>query len=287
LGAGPRDAGPVDQSTAGGFAAATAVTHRDDRQWAAVVQPGWDIAGNANGGYLLAIAGRALTQATGRPHPLTTTAHFHRPGLPGPVTVDVAPVNASRRFTTATAVLRRDDGPILTVLSTLGDVGQTAGPELVTATPPPLPDPEACVPVVAGELFPPPFVDRVEVRLHPGDAAFRDGTPAGVARMRGWFRLRDAEPVDAVALLCAADAFPPTVFNVDLPIGWTPTLELTVHVRALPAPGWLACGFVSRNVAGGFLEADGEIWDARGRLVTQSRQLALVNRPAPESGGTR
>jgi hypothetical protein len=277
----------VEDAAAGGFAAATAVTPRADGRWAAVVQPGWDIAGNANGGYLLAIAGRALTRATGRPHPLTTTAHYHRPGLAGPVTVDVTPVNASRRFTTASAILGREGAPILTVLSTLGDLGQTAGPELVTAGPPALPPPSACVPVVAGELFPPPFVDRVEVRLHPDDAPFRDGSPAGVARMRGWFRLRDGEPVDAVALLCAADAFPPTVFNVDLPIGWTPTLELTVHVRAVPAPGWLACGFVSRNVAGGFLEADGEIWDPAGRLVAQSRQLALVNRPEPGSGGSR
>jgi acyl-CoA thioesterase len=271
----------------GRFGDATAVVPGTGGGWLGEVQPGWDIAGNANGGYLLAIAGRALTLATGRPHPLTTTAHYHRPGLPGPVTVDVATVNSSRRFTTATATLRRDGRSILTVLSTLGDLGQTAGPELVTATAPPMPDPGQCVAVVAGELFPPPFVDRIEVRLHPDDAAFRDGSPAGVARMRGWFRLRDGEPVDAVALLCAADAFPPTVFNVDLPIGWTPTLELTVHVRALPAPGWLRCGFLSRNVAGGFLEADGEIWDSAGRLVVQSRQLALVNRPDPGFGGTR
>ena len=36
----------------------------------AEVKPGWDIDGNANGGYLLAIAGRAMAEAAGRP-PLT------------------------------------------------------------------------------------------------------------------------------------------------------------------------------------------------------------------------
>lgn len=121
-------------------------------------------------------------------------------------------------------------------------------------------------------------MSQVEVRLHPDDARFVDGEPAGEARMRGWFRLRDGEDGGPLALLCAVDAFPPTVFNAHVPIGWTPTMELTVHVRARPAPGWLACSFRTRFVAGGLLEVDGEIWDGSGRLVAQSRQLALVPR---------
>jgi hypothetical protein len=96
--------------------------------------------------------------------------------------------------------------------------------------------------------------------------------------MRGWFRLPGAEPVDTLALLCAVDAFPPTVFNARLPIAWTPTVELTAHIRARPAPGWLRCRFATRFVSAGFLEEDGEVWDSAGRLVGQSRQLALVPR---------
>jgi acyl-CoA thioesterase len=264
------------------FTRATAVVAAGDGRWDAVVEQGWDIAGNANGGYLLAILGRALSAATGRPHPLTTTAHYLRPGVPGPVTVEVETVRSSRRFTTARATLRRDGEAIVTVLSTLGDLGDTAGPDRVTASPPPMPDPDRCVPVVPGEHFPPPFMGQVELRLHPEDAGFRDGRPSGVARIRGWFRLPGDEPIDAHVLLCAVDAFPPTVFNADLPVAWTPTLELTAHVRALPAPGWLRCSFGSRFVTGGFLEADGEIWDADDRLVAQSRQLALV--PLPPTG---
>ena len=40
--------------------------------------------------------------------------------------------------------------------------------------------------------------------------------------------------------------------------------------------GWLACAFSTRNIAGGYLETDGEIWDEAGSLVAQSRQLQLV-----------
>jgi hypothetical protein len=119
---------------------------------------------------------------------------------------------------------------------------------------------------------------RIDLRLHPDDAGFSHGAPSGRPLVRGWFRLRAEEAIDTVALVLATDAFPPTAFNARLPVAWTPTVELTAHVRARPAPGWLRCAFTTRFVTGGFLEEDGEIWDDSGRLVAQSRQLALVPR---------
>jgi hypothetical protein len=120
---------------------------------------------------------------------------------------------------------------------------------------------------------------KVELRIHPDDAGYReDVARSGRPLMRGWFRLRSREPLDTIALLCAADAFPPTIFNADLPVAWTPTVELTAHVRSRPAPGWLRCQFATHFITGGFLEEEGELWDATGRLVAQSRQLALVPR---------
>lgn len=244
------------------------------------VHPGWDIAGNANGGYLLAMAARALRATTGRPDPVTVTAHYLSPGRPGPVTITTEAVKAGRRFTTARATMHAADKPLLTALATLGDLTATdpGAPTWSDRTPPPVPDPDDCVPIEPAEPFPPPFMGQVELRLHPDDAAFARGEKSGHPLMRGWFRLRDGEPMDTIALLCAADAFPPTIFNSDLPVAWTPTIELTVHVRSAPAPGWLRCHFATHFVTGGFLEEDGELWDSTGRLVAQSRQLALVPR---------
>ena len=260
----------------GPFAAATAVRAVDDHTWQSAIAPGWDIGGNANGGYLLAIGARAMLAATGRPDPVSITAHFLAPGKAGPVTVSTDVMKVGRRFSTASAVVASTERPLVAILGSFGELGSPEGPELIDGGPPLLPDPEDCVPIVATETFPPPFMGNVELRLHPDDVGFAHRGPSGRPLVRGWFRLLEGEPIDGVALLCAVDAFPPTAFNAHLPIAWTPTLELTSHVRARPVPGWLSCQFTTHFIAGGFLEEDGEVWDASGRLVAQSRQLALV-----------
>jgi len=262
----------------GPFATATAVQPAAAGQWSASIHPGWDIAGNANGGYLLALATRALAGATGRPDPVTVTAHYLSPGQPGSVRIAAQVLKQGRRFATGTATMFSGTRPLLAVLGTFGDLSQAVGPELVEGAPPELPPPEQCVRLHPAGTFPPPFMGRVDLRLHPDDAAFATGRQSGHALMRGWFRLPGDEPVDSLALLCAVDAFPPTAFNARLPVAWTPTVELTAHIRASPAPGWLRCRFSTRFVTAGFLEEDGEVWDSAGRLVGQSRQLALVPR---------
>ncbi len=260
------------------FASDTAVRRTAEGRYDAQIAPGWDIASNANGGYLMALAARALADAAGRPDPIALTAHFLSPGKPGPVSIATRVARSGRRFATVTGSLVAGDGrAILQVLGTFGQLVAADGPERVEAAPPDLPPPDACAAMPRSEAVS-SFRDRVELRLHPEDAGYLDGAPSGEPRVRGWFRLPGAEPVDPIALLLGADAFPPTIFNAKLPVGWVPTLELTTHLRARPASGWLRCAFTTRFVTGGFLEEDGELWDETGRLVAQSRQLALVPR---------
>lgn len=258
------------------FAAATAVAPiaGDGTLYGGTIEPGWDIVGNANGGYLLAIAARAASQATGGLCPATVTAHFLNPGSPGPVTVDTMIEKKGSRFTTVRATLSDEKRPVLAMLGSFTAEAARPSVERVAAAPPDLPEPEKCVPIEPTDTFPPPFMGKVELRLHPEDASFTTGVP----RFRGWFRLRNSEPIDCLGLLITVDAFPPTVFNAQLPIAWTPTLELTTHVRGRPEPGWLRCEFTTRFISRGFLEEDGEVWDSTDRLVAQSRQLALLPR---------
>jgi len=258
------------------FGEASAVKRVGDTTWVGEIATGWDIGGNADGGYTLAIAARAAAGAAERPDPVTVTAHYLAPARPGAVTVETQVIRRGGRFTTVAATLASADRPLLALLGTFGELGGYDGPERVDAAPPALPPPEECVLVEPTETFPPPFMGRVELRLDPGEDVF--GGVSGPPRVSGWFRFAGGEPVDTLGLLVAVDAFPPTVFRAGLPFGWVPTVELTAHVRARPVSGWLRCAFTTRFITGGFLEEDGEVWDASGRLVAQSRQLALLPR---------
>jgi acyl-CoA thioesterase len=42
---------------------------------------------------------------------------------------------------------------------------------------------------------------------------------------------------------------------------------------------WLRAQFVAQDLADGRMIEDGALWDSTGRLVAQSRQLALVRLP--------
>ncbi|MAT05951.1 MAG: diacylglycerol kinase [Acidimicrobiaceae bacterium] len=266
------------------FEQATVVASRGDGTYDAAIVEGWDIAGNANGGYLIALAARAMTDAVERP-PLSITAHYLSPGKVGPVTIDVDVVRAGRRMAVVrSTVASPEHGPVMALLGTFADqpAPEDAGPSVIAAAPPELPPIEQCVP--AG----PPvgmndsgFGQRVVCSYHPDDTGFRSGNPTGTAVMRGWFEFADGTDVDAFGLLVALDAFAPVCFNrEEFPPSWAPTLELTAHVRESPAPGPLRCVFRSRFIQNGMFEEDGEIWDSRGVLVAQSRQLALIPKPA-------
>jgi hypothetical protein len=261
---------------------ATSAAGDDVATFAGEVHPGWDIAGNANGGYLLAIAARAMAEAVERP-PVTITAHYLRPAGTGPCEITVTTARVGRRFATATASLVLSvDGERREIMRLLGTFGEQAvgGPSLITEGPVDLPAYDDCAPPLKGSEGPKPALqDRLASRLHPVDDGFREGRPSGEPRMRGWFAHADQDQVDAFGLLLATDAFPPAIFNASLPVAWAPTVELTAHVRGVPVPGPLACSFRSRFIHDGLLEEDGEIWDSAGTLVAQSRQLALVPRP--------
>lgn len=242
------------------------------------IHDGWDIGGNANGGYLLALAANGLRQIAGRPDPVTVTAHYLAPGTPGPAVVTGEVVKAGKRFTTVSGSLRSGDRTVLQVLAMFGDQGGPLGDLVVVEAPPDLPPMEDCSPRTAHGAFPVPLMARLDVRLRPGDTGFVSGAKSGVAEMAGWFAFADGRPIDTLGLLLIADAFPPAVFNLDMPPGWVPTIEFTVHLRARPAPGPVRCLFRTRYVHSGMLEEDGEVWDSGGVLVAQSRQLALLPR---------
>ncbi|HVM33775.1 MAG TPA: thioesterase family protein [Actinomycetota bacterium] len=243
---------------------------------------GWDMGGVPNGGYLLAVAARALSEETGRPDPLAVTCHYVSPARLGPIQIEASVIRAAHRHSSATALVTQEDACVAFALATLTDLSRAPASRPFTAlVPPDLPEPEDCIlvrPVEGLTNVPPPIATKLELRLRPEDVGFAFGQPHGRAEMMGWASFADGRPPDTLSLLLFADALPPTVFNAGYAIGWMPTLELTVHVRKRPAPGPLLCAFKTNLVSGGYLEIDGNIFDGNNEVVAMSRQLAVVPR---------
>ncbi len=262
------------------FRKATSVRADGDGRWQTQLADGWDILGNTNGGYMLAIASRASSEATGGRLPVTITGHYTRRGHGGPAEVETEVVRSGRQLSVVRSRLLQNGQVILEVLGTFTEPRGDAQSVLLTdATPVDLPPPDACVRSIPADAapFPPPSVGKIDLRTSPRVAGMFETGPYGEAALEGWFRLLDGEPLDAHALILASDSFPPTAFTAGLPIGWTPTIELTVHIRDPHVQGWIRCEFRSRFVSGGYIEEDGLFWDESGSLVAQSRQLAMVS----------
>lgn len=249
--------------------------------WTAEFTEGWDVLGTTNGGYALGVATRAMAaEAEGRPL-MSATAVFINRSDPGPVQIAVETLKKGRSTTALRATVSRGDTRLFHATAICAERGVVdEGRDILAGDPPELPTPDESFAVapIEGMPFPPELSKMVDVRLHPDDAAAFLGQHAPLPSFRGWFRLRDGEPLDANAVVLATDAFPPAIFNSEYSPGWTPTVELSVQVRQPNPTGWLACRFATRFVTGGVLEEDGELWDETGRLVALSRQLALVPR---------
>lgn len=246
----------------------------------ALLSERYNIGSVPNGGYVLALAGRALCETLARPDPLTITGHYLAPTQPGPARLVVNSAPDLRRLACASACLIQEGSERARFLGTCSDLSRHQGTDWTDGRAPLLPPIKDCVPAAGGALLAPmPFHDTVEVRLDPACGDWRRAGD-GPAELRGYLAFADGRPPDSLALLLFADAMPPAIFRVLGNVGWVPTVELTVQLRARPAPGPVGGVFRTRYITGGLLEEDGMLWDSTGRLVALSRQLALV-REAP------
>lgn len=268
----------------------TAVVARPDEPgtYDTRLSAGWAIIAAVNGGYLLAVLARALRGTLPHPDPITITAHYLTASQPGPAVIRTQTVRTGRTMATGQASLFQTDEEgreveRIRVIAGYADLDALPAQVLTSALPPAMPSYEECVgsgDTPAGDV---PFtgttaiLERLDLRLDPDTAGWAVGAPSGAGRMRGWLGLADGRDHDTLSLLLAVDALPPTAFDLGLK-GWTPTLELTVHLRAKPAPGPVRVAVRTRNLAGGLLEEDVEVWDSRDRLVAQARQLARASR---------
>jgi acyl-CoA thioesterase len=257
---------------------------RSGAGWSGELSDDWAIGEAINGGLLMSLATTATARSSasvgGHQDPLSFSGVFLSPGTPGPVQLEPQILRTGRSMTTAQVTVSQEKGGASTerlrALVMLGDLGRYAEPVLKTVAAPHVPPPEKCV---AASDAPPStltksgFLQRFDARMDPATIGWAVGEPSGRGEMRGWLRLADDAPIDAVGLLLALDAFPPVSFDLGS-VGWVPTVEFTGFVRGIPEPGWLQIRLHTEHVAGGLLDEVCHIWDCTGQLVAHSRQLA-------------
>ncbi|HEY7142820.1 MAG TPA: thioesterase family protein [Streptosporangiaceae bacterium] len=265
----------------------------------ALVAPGGAAPPAVNGGVLMATMLRAVLDTSPHPHPVATSAHFLRVPLLAPAQVRVSWLKQGGTAATARAALIQDGQAVLDLTVTTGTLPPPPPPpgtvraaaaarpgsadQLTwTGEAPKIPPIEDCVSLGPwpGTVAPDGtegYAAQVDLRLDPATTGWRRGTPSGVPEMRGYFRLREDRDPDAYLLALAVDGLPPVVFGIGA-TGWAPTVELTWYMRAVPVPGPLQVATRSRHVSGGWFDEEAEVWDAAGRLVAQSHQMARVGR---------
>jgi hypothetical protein len=289
-----------DEATAVRRSGAGRYEIRPDERFA-LLPPGGDTPPAVNGGVLIATMLRCVLDSSPHPHPVATSAHFLRVPQLSPAHVEVTWLKEGRTAATARASLIQDGKNAVEMTITTGtvpDAASAAGPDAGsgaagdrgaglswTGAPPVLPPIEECLdlgpwPGAVGPDGATGYAGQVEMRLDPATTGWRRGEPAGIPEMRGYFRLREDRDPDAYLLALAVDGLPPVVFGLGAS-GWAPTVELTWHMRAVPAPGVLRVAARCRHVSGGWFDEEAEVWDAAGRLVAQSRQIARVGRGGP------
>ncbi|PID96063.1 MAG: TesB-like acyl-CoA thioesterase 3 [Actinomycetales bacterium] len=250
--------------------------------------PSWRVhRGPINGGLTVSAAVKGLLERVetelGHPDPICVSAFYLAAADPGPAEIHTEIIRSGRSMSTgqANVVQAGADGEPkerLRALATFADLGTSAPEAVGIARPPYLPPQDECIHIDDLPGYP---RDEVEVMQHydmlidPDTTGGPDGRPSGLGQLRAWFRMRDGRDPDTLLLPLVVDAFPPIAWDLGVS-GWVPTLELTVHVRARPAPGWLRVEITSTNLAGGFVEEDSEVWDSADRMVAQARQLAKV-----------
>ena len=269
------------------FAAATAVSPCGDGGYLAELRPEYSLGRRRpNGGYLLACLGRAALAAaaeagSSHAHVIAAGIQYYAALGVGPAVIETRVVRAGRTATQVTAAISaqgESGGPGMLgaqarfTLATLPAGGE---PYWGGAEPPAIPPIDECEPPRRGRRR------GTTVSLDPATSftVTPDGPlVTGKGEFRAWFRDDDTGLVDTVELLYAADSLPPATAGITLS-GWVPTLDLTVYIRALPAPGPLRLRMRAQLIQDGFADEVCEGWDSRGRLVMQSTQLAALRHP--------
>ena len=278
---------PAAAGAGGAFEADTAVALVRQAgarsRFAAEVSPDWRAGRGPHGGYLAAILLRAMTLAVGDPAraPRSLTIHYARAPQPGPVSVETVIERAGRSLSTVSARMEQEGRLTALVLGAFSV--PWSGPEIDDMPMPPVaparaPGPPRCGTSEGREI--PPMAAHITLQPRFGGRPFSGEEQP--MEFGGWLGHAEERASDALSLVFFVDALIPDPFMRLPEPNAAPTIDLTVHFRCAPAaPGagterLCLARTRCRLIHEGFFEEDGILWGADGRVLAQSRQLALL-----------
>src|SRR5690606_12890807 len=126
------------------FDEATQAIRVDDSTYDVCLDPGYQIGGPLNGGYLMAVVLRAVVDDSPFEHPVSTSAQFLKAPVPGPATVHVERVKTGKTAAFTRAPLVQDGPPQIRTLVTTATLSD-AEPVYSDGPAHPMPPLEECV----------------------------------------------------------------------------------------------------------------------------------------------
>ncbi|GAB3235330.1 thioesterase family protein [Mycolicibacterium hippocampi] len=266
------------------FTDAMALSSSGDGVYEGVLNEHWTIGPKVHGGAMLALcANAARAEVTGADvEPIAVSGSFLWAPDPGPMQVVTTVRKRGRRVSLVDVELNQGDRTALRAAITMGAPENNDGQPLLSVNPVlPLmtPDPPPGLePIGPGH----PMADIVHLAhgcdIRPSLTTFTPRSDGGPPLIEYWVRPKGVAPDVLFALLCG-DVSAPVTFGVNR-FGWAPTVQLTAYLRARPADGWLRVMCTTTQIGQDWFDEDHIVVDCEGRIVVQSRQLALV--PTPE-----
>ena len=246
----------------------------------------WTIGPKVHGGAMLALCAQAARTAGGGEssglEPVAVSASFLWAPDPGPMRLVTSMRKRGRRISVVDVEMMQGDRTAVHAVVNLGEPehfspdGDTApllsaNPVLDLMAPEP---PDDIEPIGPGH----PLAGLVHLgegcEIRPLLSTMQRGATGRAPMLQMWARPRDVSPDALFALMCG-DLSAPVTFAVER-TGWAPTIALIAFLRGRPADGWLRVVCTCLEIGHDWFDEDHIVVDSLGRLVAQSRQLAMV-----------
>ena len=251
----------------------------------------WTIGPKLHGGALLSLcAAAARTAHGGEVQPISVSANYLSAPSPGEMRLETFVRKRGRRVSVVDVELigrdrtrdersREEQKAAVHAVVTLGQPEHLVPPllsanpvvSLMSPEPPPEIEPIGPGHPMYGTVN---YWEGVDVRPLMStvpDGPSPDGRPPVI---QIWARPRGTAPDILFALMCG-DVSMPVAFAVGRR-GWAPTVQLTAYLRGLPADGWLRVMATTTQIGQDWFDEDHLVVDCEGRIIVQTRQLALV-----------